>query len=251
MQAPQWHEIIRPGTVNLIVGYKGRGKSALGYYLLETTAPLYDLQPMVVNFPEEKKVLLPPGYLLADLEDALSTESVVALVDEGTTQLPAGNKLEDFIKGCSSLSRQRGQIFIFIFHTTRDIGSRILRGIDTVMIKEPSRRQIQQGAKDKWLLKLLEDAKAQIEAKGGDPCRWTYVDSEDPDFSGLMSNPLPSFWSQDLSTAWKGVPILDRGTKPKGLDINNLSLQDARRILGLPPIIPTDRVTRRERSTGQ
>jgi hypothetical protein len=160
---------------------------------------------MVVNFPSEKRTLLPPDYLLADLEDALSTESVVALIDEGTTQLPAGNQLENFIKGCSSLSRQREQIIIFIFHATRDIGSRILRGIDTVMIKKPSRRQIQQGSKDKWLMTMLETAKGQIEAKGGDPCIWTYVDAEDPDFSGLMSNPLPSFWSQELSTAWKGV----------------------------------------------
>ena len=198
----EWNDLIRLSTVNLIIGYKGRGKSGLAYYLMETIAPKYNLLPLVVNFPREKQSLLPANYVVKDLEDALSTEKAMILVDEGTTQLPAGGKLEDFIKGASSLSRQRDQIIVFVFHTSRDVGSRILRGLDTVMIKEPSRRQIEQGAKDKWFRALLEKAKQELQAQPGKRYKWTYVESEEPDFQGVLSNPLPSFWSEDLSKAW-------------------------------------------------
>ena len=97
---PQWKDIIRLSTVNIIVGYKGRGKSGLGYYLLEKIAPKHKLKPIVVNFPREKQALLPKNYVIADLDEALTTENAMILVDEGTTQLPAGGQLEEFIKAC-------------------------------------------------------------------------------------------------------------------------------------------------------
>lgn len=206
-QQPQWEDIIRLSTVNVIVGYKGMGKSGLGYYLLEKIAPKYKLLPVVVNFPREKQKLLPQNYVIASLSDALTTENAIILVDEGTTQLPAGGRLEEFIKACSSLTRQKDQLIIFIFHASRDIGSRILRGIDVLMIKEPSRRQIEQGSKDKYFRELLIKAKQEIKAQKGEKRSFTYVDSEEPEFSGLMENGLPSFWSEELSKAWRGVIV--------------------------------------------
>jgi len=206
-EVPQWSDLIRLSTVNLIVGYKGMGKSGLAYYLLESIAPKYNLLPIVVNFPREKQALLPQNYIIAELEDALTTENAMILVDEGTTQLPAGGKLEEFIKACSSLSRQKDQIFLFIFHASRDVGSRILRGTDVLMIKEPSKRQIEQGSKDKWFRELLVKAKREIRAQKSERRALTYVDSEEPEFSGIMNNTLPKFWSEDLSKAWRGVTL--------------------------------------------
>ncbi|MFH1484704.1 MAG: hypothetical protein ABIH46_01410, partial [Chloroflexota bacterium] len=168
------------------------------------------------NFPREKQALLPDNYVLKDLGDALVTEKAMVLVDEGTTQLPAGGRMEEFIKACSSLSRQRDQIVIFVFHASRDIGSRILRGVDVVMIKEPSRRQIQQGSKDKWFRELLVNAKREIRGKSGERRCWTYVDAEDPDFTSLMHNSLPTYWSEELSKAWGGVSLF--GEEPTGIE---------------------------------
>lgn len=203
----EWKDLIRPSTVNLIVGQKGKGKSGLAYYLMETIAPLYKLLPVVVNFPREKQGLLPDGYVIKELEDALVTESAFILVDEGTTQLPAGTHLEEFIKACSSLSRQRQQIILFVFHASRDVGSRIMRGLDVIMVKEPSRRQIEQGSKDSWFKALLVEARRAIRAERGDPREWAYVDSEEPEFRGVLKNELPSFWSEELSMAWRGVAL--------------------------------------------
>ena len=218
----QWEDIVRLSTVNVIVGYKGMGKSGLGYYLLEKIAPVYKLLPVVVNFPREKQNLLPQNYVIAPLPDALMTECAMILVDEGTTQLPAGGQLEEFIKACSSLTRQKDQIVIFVFHASRDIGSRILRGIDALMIKEPSKRQIEQGSKDKYFRELLVKAKREIRAQKGERRSFTYVDSEEPEFEGLMENALPSFWTEELSKAWRGVAV-ERPTKASSLLVDLLA----------------------------
>ena len=106
----------------------------------------YDLQPCLVNYPEEKKSLLPPHYNIISLDNLGDASDSIILIDEGTTLIPAGRaQLEEIIKGCQALCRQRNQIILLIFHAGVDVGSRILRGMDVLMIKRPSRRQIQWG----------------------------------------------------------------------------------------------------------
>ena len=135
--------------------------------------------------------------------EALTTPNAVILVDEGTTKLPAGDTLEEFVKACSSLSRQRNQLVIFIFHTSRDVGSKALRGMDAMICKEPTQRQIRYGSKDPWFKSLLEQALAAFRAiPMSERPKHAFVDSEKPDYRGMLENSLPSFWSDELSTVW-------------------------------------------------
>lgn len=207
----QWYQIIRPTTVNIILGKKGTGKSALGYFLLENAGKHYDLLPVVVNLPPGKQTLLPESFGIRGLEGVKRVEDSIVLIDEGTTMLPAGQaRLEEMVKGFQALSRQRNQIIILIFHASSDVGSRILRGVDAVLLKEPSKRQIQHGSKDSWWHDLLLEAKGKFKTvadMGEDTRKYTYVDSEEPEFRGLLVNPLCSFWSEELSCAWAGTDI--------------------------------------------
>lgn len=198
--------VVWPST-NIILGNVGSGKSGLGYYLLENLSKHHSLRPVVVNLPRDKQHLLPEGWEVTDLEGLKHTDKCVALIDEGTTAIPAGvAKLEEMIKGFNSLSRQRHQIIIFIFHSSKDVGSRILRGIyGAIMIKEPSQRQIQYGSKDKWMKDMLTEARANfksLESIGEDKRAWTYVDTEKPEYRGMVKNSLPPFWCTELSEAW-------------------------------------------------
>lgn len=205
----KWYELIRPTTVNIILGKKRKGKSALAYFLLEAVGQHYGLQPVVVNLPAEKQSLLPEGFLVASLESVRHIEDSVVLIDEGTTMLPAGQaRLEEMVKGFQALSGQRNQIIFLIFHASADVGSRILRGVDAVLLKEPSKRQIQHGSKDSWWQDLLSEAKGKFKIMadaGEDVRRYTYIDSEEPEFRGFLSNSLCSFWSEELSRAWAGT----------------------------------------------
>jgi hypothetical protein len=177
------------------------------------------LCPLVINLPKEKQNLLPPNFKIGTLKDIKDCHNSVILIDEGTTMLPAGQaKLEEMIKGFQALSRQRNQIFVLIFHASKDVGSRLLRGMDALLVKEPSQRQIQHGSKDAWWGQLLIEAKEKfttITQMGDDPRCYTYVDSEEPEFRGLLRNPLATFWCDELSKAWANVQMTYLPSEPE------------------------------------
>jgi hypothetical protein len=203
--------VLFPST-NIILGNVGTGKSGLAYYLLDTLSKEYDLLPVVVNFPESKKNLLPENYAIRDSESLKKTGDCIALIDEGTTTAPAGNKeLEERLKSYNSLSRQRHMIILYIYHSSSDVGSRILRGIyGAILLKEPSQRQILYGSKDRWMRDLLTTAKQKFKALqeiGEDTRAWTFIDTEKPEFQGMVKNELVQFWTQELSEAWAGVDV--------------------------------------------
>lgn len=204
-----WLELIRPSTVSLILGYKGTGKSGLGYLLLDKLSKAHSLLPIAVNLPREKRYLLPENYAVKSLEELKHTQDAVALIDEGTTMMPAGQrKVEELVKSFVALSRQRHQIIIFIFHSSSDVGSRILRGVDAILLKEPSLRQIQYGSKDNFCRVLLTEAKERFKSladMGEDTRKYTYVDCEKPPFRGMVKNELPEYWTNDLSEAWADI----------------------------------------------
>jgi len=209
----QWHEIIKPESVSVILGRKGFGKSALAYWLCDDNAKRHNLLPVVINLPRERQHLLPQSFAIRGLDAVPRLSDAVIIIDEGTTMLPAGQKkLEEMVKGYVALSRQRNQIILFIFHASSDVGSRILRGVDVILIKEPSQRQIQHGSKDSWWFILLSEAKERFEAladMGQNPKEFTFVDAEEPEFRGMLRNPLPGFWCEELSKAWAGVNNLE------------------------------------------
>ena len=212
-QTVKWHEVVKPESVSIILGRKGFGKSALAYWLCDDNAKRHNLLPVVINLPRERQRLLPDSFVIRRLEDIPRLSDAAIIIDEGTTMLPAGEKkLEDMVKAYVALSRQRNQLILFIFHSSSDVGSRILRGVDAILLKEPSQRQIQHGSKDSWWRELLVEAKERFEAlqdMSKNPKEFTYVDSEEPEFRGMLRNPLPDFWSEELSKAWAGVNNLE------------------------------------------
>jgi len=167
----------------------------------------------VVNLPREKRVLIPENCVIKSLREKQQTENACVLIDEGTTMIRAGaTKIEEAVKSFTALARQRSQIILFIFHASSDVGSRILRGVDVILLKEPSQRQIQFGSKDNWMKNLLEEAKEKFKAVrdiGADVREFVYVDCEEPEFRGLLRNSLCTFWNDELSRAWSGVDTIE------------------------------------------
>lgn len=212
-----WQELIKPSNTVLICGRRGSGKTALAFYLAEQLSN--QLSPIICNFPIEKSYLLPESFYITTLEEALNYQDAIILCDEGTTLMPAGSKLDEMVKNFMALSRQRNQAIIFIFHSSRDVGSKILRGIDVILAKRPSRRQIEQGSKDNWFKNFLTEAKQKFQEVGPDWRKYAYIDAEDVDERLFITNELPSFWSDELSVAWGSVSSIS--TKDSQIKISN------------------------------
>ena len=133
----EWEAILTPGSVILIIGERGSGKTALGYYLLQKLCQRMGC--CVINLPDKVRRLLPARIgAVATLEDAPCHTTL--LVDEAGLEFSArksaserNQKLLEVI----SLARQRNQIIIFIVQETSYIDITILRGLSSLIVKEP------------------------------------------------------------------------------------------------------------------
>lgn len=204
-----WEDIVKPPFVGCILGKVRVGKSATAYWLAENIARKYGLSPKVVNLPEEDWHLLPDEWGKITLDEVFESPDSVIIIDEGTTQLPAGSKkLADLVKAFLSARGKLNQVVLLIFHASSDVDARILRGVDGILLKRPSKRQIDYGSKDRWMKGLLTKAKTGFDTlnKSGQEIRgYVYVDTEDPEFEGFLKSGVCSFWSEELSKTLAGI----------------------------------------------
>jgi hypothetical protein len=119
-----------------------------------------------------------------------------------------------------SLVRQRNQILFFIFHFPRMVDVNILSYLDGVLVKEPGIWDVEYGGKGEFLGKIMRKAYEAFEKRDrAKRVGLTFVSSQN--FEGMLHNPLPSFWSDELSRAWAGVTLFDvqptLGFEPTGL----------------------------------
>ena len=208
LEADAWPSILPHPSASIITGGRGKGKSALGYYLLEHLSELNGIDPHVAGFPREKWGLLPSNFKrvgegIEDLE-ALAEDSMV-FFDEASLRFYARrfrrreNELMDWLV---SLSRQRGQTIMFATHHTRKLDINLITDADAVLFKQPSRFHAKlERPEIRELAREAQEAFSQV----GNPLEYTYVVSADYD-GALVKNPLPSFWSDEISRGWAELP---------------------------------------------
>jgi len=195
-----WSSILVPGSVILIIGKRGSGKSALGYLILEKLS--YRMKCYVVNLPRSAHNLLPKNIgIVQDIEDAPFGSAL--LIDEAAIEFPArvsSPEKNRRLLGIISLARQRNQIIIFISQDTSYIDINILRGLSILIIKEPSPLQ---GRFERCQIKeFIEKAHLAFDRTTGDKRNWAYVAFSPGGYEGLINTPQPSFFSDKLSNCY-------------------------------------------------
>jgi len=202
-----WANIVKPASALLILGRRGSGKTGLGHYLVERFSKVYQLSPVIVGLPPEKRKLLPPNYI-CPLSQADIPDSSIALLDEGAMFTPARrsmSKLNQLVVSMLSLVRQRNQIIFFIYHFPRMVDVGILSYLDGVFLKEPSIWDVSYGQKGELLPKLTRKAAELFENMDEEKRkRAVFVSAPQARFEGLLENPLPSYWSDEISKAYGG-----------------------------------------------
>lgn len=193
----KWRKVIIHPSVVLILGKRGSGKSALGYYLLmllHTAYPTY-----LVGVSETAQHLLPDWIgIVSDLQ--MLPPKSVALVDEAYLHYHARQSNTDasiVMSKLLNLSRQKSQTIIFISQEARQLDRNIVSSADVIVFKDLGILQTDFDRRE--LNRIVLQAKQVFDSSKGDRRSWNYVYSPNADFIGPLKNTLPSFWSKKLS----------------------------------------------------
>ena len=206
--ANKWRSLIPNPCVAMILGKRGSGKSALGYYLLEILRKRRNAY--VVGFPEEDRELLPKWCkIIPRLEEA--PEKAVILVDEAYAFYQSRESYTSSAKSLLpilGMSRKKKQTLIFIAHESRQIDINVIGHVDVLVAKQPS---LFQKKLDRPAIRdIIEEAKTLFAGlKGKNMKRYSYVISDPAVFEGVMENPIASFWNETMSDVFVEV-------KPQG-----------------------------------
>jgi len=211
----KWDEVIQPKASYLVTGDVGMGKSGLAYFILERYSQKYGLTPAVVGLPKSKRTLLPDNFeFLNDMSQIPAIENAVVFIDEADIQLPLdSNKNKEAVVNFLSLPRQRHQIFILAYHFPRLVKGTYLPFFSAFLFKRPP--YLLEFASKKGsdeLLQMMTKAGERFDEMTSEDeiLKHTYIVAPRIRWQGILENPLPSFWSQDLSEIWSGVGVVER-----------------------------------------
>ena len=196
----KWEAILIPGSIILIIGERGSGKTALGYYLLQKLCQRMGCY--VVNLPDKVRRLLPAGIgAVATLEEAPCHTAL--LVDEAGLEFSArksASERNQRLLEVISLARQRNQIIIFIVQETSYIDITILRGLSSLIVKEPS--PLQSRLERPEIREFIEKAQVAFNQVPGDKRDWAYLAFGTSGKHGMLRTPKPSFFCHELSNCY-------------------------------------------------
>ena len=206
-----WLDILPPGSVTLIIGKPGSGKSALGYFLLERLH--YRTRCYVVNLPKRAHQDLPPWLGIVKSLGETPLDAAL-LVDEGALQfsarMSASEKNRRLLEAIS-LARQRNQIIIFIAQEASYIDINIVRGLTALIVKEPA--PLQMLLERAELKQFIQRAKGEFERIEEDKRCWAYIAFSPGGYQGMVRVAKPGFFSDALS---KCYALPDQETEDKG-----------------------------------
>jgi hypothetical protein len=188
--------LLGKSTIGLIIGARGTGKSALGIRILENIHATTEKQVYALGF---KKESLPRWIKVVDDINEVASNSLI-LVDEGGITFSSRNAMSDLNKLLTNMllvARHNDLSLIFISQNSSNIEVNTLRQADYLLLKRSS--LLQKDFERKKIQDIYKEAEKDF--KSLQDVGLTYIYSDQ--YRGFVSNSLPSFWSDDVSKAFK------------------------------------------------
>ncbi len=183
--------------IGIILGARGSGKTAFGIKFLENFHAKHKKKCFAMGFNENELPYWIKGVL--DISE-LENDSFV-LIDEGGVLFNSRSSMSNANKMLSRLimiARHKNISILFISQNSSNLEVNILRQADFLILKPSSLLQTE--FERKIIQKIYEETgesfKKFEEVEGA-----THIYSGS--FRGFISNPLPSFWRENLSKSFK------------------------------------------------
>ncbi|MEK6954717.1 MAG: zonular occludens toxin domain-containing protein [Candidatus Micrarchaeota archaeon] len=186
-------------SIGIVLGARGSGKSALGMRILENVHAKKGRKVAAMGFQKES---IPNWIASVEKLEEIPNGSFV-LVDEGGIIFSARESLSDANKILSELlliSRHKDLSVLFISQNSSNLDINALRQADYLLLRKSS--LLQKDFERKKIQEVYTEAKPLFDKFGSERQKITYIYSDD--FRGIISNPLPSFWSEKASKGFSG-----------------------------------------------
>jgi len=190
-----------PGTVGLITGKKGSGKSSMGAKLGEFMQATKGFPFFWLAIPAWVQDFLPSWVRIVDRLEQIPNNSFVLIDEAGLSYLSLhfADKRNIYLRQQLMLCRQKNWVVVFCVQSSRDADEAILRALNWAVFKEPGLNTAStERTEIRGKALLASQAFKQIPKE--DRLHLAYVFDEN--FEGFIQCSLPSFWCEELSNAY-------------------------------------------------
>lgn len=193
----RWLEAIPHPSVVLTIGRRGSGKTALNHRLLEISR--FRSMPFVLGMPQQALKYLPEWLGVVNGPEEVPENSTL-LVDETHLRYNARDSQKQVNREISriiNLSRQKQLTLLFVSQQARTIDRNIASSADVLIIKEPEPLQVEFERRE--INKLMKTAAEKFQGIKENRTKWSLVYSPARNFFDMLTNELPSYWTEKLS----------------------------------------------------
>lgn len=183
--------------IGIILGARGTGKTAIGIKILENIYAKSKRKIYAIGFKNED---MPSWIEVVDSIEKIHNNSTI-LIDEGGVLFSSRNSMTKPNKLLGQLilvARHKNLNILFISQNSSNLDVNILRQADYLILKPTS--LLQEDFERKKIRDVYEEIEKDFE-KHKTQKGITYIYSEL--FRGFIANPLPSFWSTNISKSFR------------------------------------------------
>lgn len=183
--------------IGIILGARGTGKTAIGIKILENIYAKSSRKLYAIGFKKED---MPSFIEVIESIDEIKNNSTI-LIDEGGVLFSSRNAMTKPNKLLSQLiliARHKNLNILFISQNSSNLDVNILRQADHLILKPTA--LLQEDFERKRIKEIYEEQEENFK-KHKDIKGLTYIYCEE--FSGFVANPLPSFWSTNISKSFR------------------------------------------------
>lgn len=196
----QWEEQLlrKDSTIGIVLGARGSGKTAFSVKLLENIYAKKQQKMYAMGFAKKDM----PSWVEVIEDISAIKNNATVLIDEGGVLFSSRKSMSKPNQVLSELiliARHKNLNILFISQNSSNLDVNILRQADFLVLKPTS--LLQKDFERKKIRDIYKEASAHFEKHKDDP-GLSYIYANE--FRGFVSNPLPSFWSRNLSKSFSG-----------------------------------------------